>query len=99
MSAQAPDDRAVPALARGHRLQYEPAQECHVLLYPEGMVTLNEPAAAILKRCNGEHSLADLCATLSAEFGGAEVAGDVHDFIRLAESHGWLVLRPPRDQA
>ena len=30
------------------RLQWEPAQEAHVLLYPEGMVKLNGSAGAIL---------------------------------------------------
>ena len=30
------------ASARGFRLQWEPAQDCHVLLYPEGMVKLNQ---------------------------------------------------------
>ena len=31
---------AKPALGRGFRLQWEPAQKAHVLLYPEGMVKL-----------------------------------------------------------
>lgn len=79
-----------PRLARGHRMQYEPAQECHVLLYPEGMVTLNEPATEILSRCNGETTVEALCAALSAEFGGADLAADVYDFLALAGSHGWI---------
>ena len=41
---------AVPRIARGHRMQFEPAQDCHVLLYPEGMITLNPSAAEILQR-------------------------------------------------
>ena len=40
--------------ARGFRLQWEPAQKAHVLLYPEGMVKLNGSAGEILKRCDGE---------------------------------------------
>lgn len=84
--------RTVPRLARGHRLQYEPAQGCHVLLYPEGMVTLNEPAAEILSRCDGKRSLDGLCQALSAEFGEADdLSADVYAFVRLAISHGWLV--------
>jgi pyrroloquinoline quinone biosynthesis protein D len=31
------------------RLQWEPAQNAHVLLYPEGMVKLNQSAGEILK--------------------------------------------------
>lgn len=39
---------SVPALRRGFRFQFEPAQDCHVLLYPEGMVKLNDSAGEIL---------------------------------------------------
>ena len=34
-----------PAIAHGMLLQWEPAQDAHVLLYPEGMVKLNGTAA------------------------------------------------------
>ena len=43
-------ESAVPVVGRGFRLQFEPAQEAHVLLYPEGMVKLNNSAAAIMTR-------------------------------------------------
>ena len=32
------------ALHTGFRMQYEPAQESHVLLFPEGMITLSGSA-------------------------------------------------------
>jgi pyrroloquinoline quinone biosynthesis protein D len=35
---------AKPAIGRGLRLQWEPAQSAHVLLYPEGMIKLNGSA-------------------------------------------------------
>ena len=82
----------VPRIARGHRLQFEPAQDCHVLLYPEGMITLNASAAEILQRCDGERSVQAICTDLSAAFDGAEVTADVHDFLKLAASHGWIGL-------
>ena len=47
---------AKPALAHGMRLQWEPAQDAHVLLYPEGMVKLNGSAGAIMSRCDGERT-------------------------------------------
>ncbi len=37
-----------PRLKKLFRLQWEPAQDAHVLLYPEGMVKLNPSAAQIL---------------------------------------------------
>lgn len=87
----APD--AVPQIASGHRMQFEPVQDCHVLLYPEGMVTLNPSAAEILGRCDGERSMAVLCSDLSAAFDNADVSDDVYQFITLALSRGWVTLR------
>ena len=83
---------AVPRIARGHRMQFEPAQDCHVLLYPEGMITLNPSAAEILQRCDGQRSVQAICEDLSAAFDGAGVTGDVHEFLRLAASQGWVQL-------
>jgi len=51
MSAVAAD--AKPRIGRGLRLQWEPAQDAHVLLYPEGMVKLNQSAGEIMRRCDG----------------------------------------------
>ena len=47
-----------PKLSRLYRLQWEEAQDNYVLLYPEGMVKLNQSAAEILKRCDGERDVA-----------------------------------------
>ena len=95
MSTAEPTATDVPCIAAGHRMQFEPAQDCHVLLYPEGMVTLNDSAAEILARCDGHRSLAAICEALSTEFGGADVTDDVYQFLRLAMSQGWIALRQP----
>ena len=36
------------------RLQWEQVQECYVLLYPEGMVKLNDSAGEIMKLIDGK---------------------------------------------
>ncbi len=41
-----------------HRLQWEEAQQKNVILYPEGMVELNQSSAEILKLCDGTRQLA-----------------------------------------
>jgi hypothetical protein len=33
----------IPAIAPRSRLQFEPAQQAHVLLYPEGMINSRKP--------------------------------------------------------
>ena len=61
MSVDFPRESA-PSVARPFRFQWEEAQECFVLLYPEGMVKLNDSAAEILKRCQTACSVGDLIA-------------------------------------
>jgi hypothetical protein len=47
------NDDAVFEIARHYRFQWEPAQQAHVLLYPEGMVKLPGSSGEIMKRVNG----------------------------------------------
>jgi pyrroloquinoline quinone biosynthesis protein D len=86
-------ETARPAVARGLRLQWEPAQEAHVLLYPEGMVKLNGSAGAIMSRCDGVRTLAQIIADLESAFGVTGLAGDVRAFVALALEKRWLELR------
>ncbi|WP_077523787.1 pyrroloquinoline quinone biosynthesis peptide chaperone PqqD, partial [Metapseudomonas resinovorans] len=55
----------VPNLRRGFRLQWEPAQGCHVLLYPEGMIRLNESAGAIAVQIDGQRDVESIIRNLS----------------------------------
>ena len=92
MSA-AVNEAAVPMVARGFRLQWEPAQEAHVLLYPEGMVKLNNSAAAIMTRCDGVRTVADIVADIERTYDVTGLAGDVGAFVAMARDNGWLELR------
>ena len=88
-------DTAVrPAIGEGFRLQWEPAQTAHVLLYPEGMVRLNESAAAILTRCDGARTVADITADLERTYSAADLSGEVCDFVAFAVERRWLELLP-----
>lgn len=84
----APD--AVLRLARGFRMQWEPAQDAHVLLYPEGMVTLNGSAAHILKRCDGERSVQAIASELEDVFEQSGLLPEVRSFAGIALAQGWL---------
>ena len=86
-------ESAVPIVGRGFRLQWEPAQEAHVLLYPEGMVKLNNSAAAIMSRCDGVRTVADIVADIERTYGVTGLAGDVGAFVGMARGNGWLELR------
>jgi pyrroloquinoline quinone biosynthesis protein D len=86
-------DTLRPAIAPGLRLQWEPAQEAHVLLYPEGMVKLNGSAGAIMSRCDGARTVADIVVDLERSYGLTGLAADVRAFIALALQKRWLELR------
>jgi pyrroloquinoline quinone biosynthesis protein D len=98
MSADPIDDAhpingaSIPAIDRRFRLQWEPAQNAHVLLYPEGMIKLNTSAGEILKRCDGKATLADITASLEQSFGASGLSGDVFAFIGMAVEKKWVTL-------
>lgn len=83
-----------PKIAHGMRLQWEPAQDAHVLLYPEGMIKLNGSAGEILKRCDGNRTVADITADLEQAFATTDLSHDVVAFIGMAVVRQWLELTP-----
>jgi len=85
---------ARPAIERGFRLQWEAAQNAHVLLYPEGMIKLNGSAGEILKRCDGATSIADITADLERAFATANLTDDVMRFVAMAVDKKWLRILP-----
>jgi pyrroloquinoline quinone biosynthesis protein D len=84
------DLQLVPCIAPGYRMQWEEVQSCKVLLYPEGMVQLNETASLILEQCDGERTLAQIIADLEAEFAEEGLRDDVLEFMNEAVERGWL---------
>lgn len=85
---------ARPAIPRGLRLQWEPAQNAHVLLYPEGMIKLNTSAGEIMKRCDGKRTVAEITADLEQTFSATGLAKDVEAFVTLAVEKHWLEIQP-----
>lgn len=81
----------VPKLSKLFRLQWEPAQNAYVLLYPEGMVKLNQSAAEILKRCDGNTAVAAIVADLEQTFEAGNLGEEVQNFLGEAYERGWLV--------
>ena len=80
-----------PRIGPGFRLQWEPAQNCHVLLYPEGMVKLNPSAGEILKRCDGVRDVAAIVADLESAFAASGLEREVHAFVEIAAQQRWLI--------
>ncbi|MCU7806022.1 MAG: pyrroloquinoline quinone biosynthesis peptide chaperone PqqD [Candidatus Thiodiazotropha sp. (ex Lucinoma borealis)] len=74
----------------GHRLQFEEAQQAWVVLYPEGMVQLNQSAAEILNRCDGETPLEQVITDLEQVYGETGLTSDVVELVTAALDQGWL---------
>ena len=91
MSAQpATDGSGKPSVSIRLRLQWEPAQQSWVLLYPEGMVKLNQSAGEILQRCDGSRSVAQIVAELEQAFEASGLDGEVREFLRVAADRNWV---------
>ncbi len=91
-SAASIDDTAVPTIAPGFKLQFEQAQDAWVLLYPEGMVKLNQSAGEIMQRCDGKRDVAAVVATLEEAFEQKGLNDDVKAFLAIASQQNWIRL-------
>ena len=82
---------AAPKLAPLFRMQYETAQEAWVLLYPEGMVQLNQSAAEILRRCDGQHTVAQIVQDIEAQFSAQGIEPEIVNLLQEAQRRAWIV--------
>lgn len=79
------------ALAKHYRFQWEEAQGCYVLLFPEGMVKLNGGAGEVLKRIDGTKTVGDVVQELEATFPGVpDLQSDVLAMFDLALEKAWI---------
>ncbi|MFG1922925.1 pyrroloquinoline quinone biosynthesis peptide chaperone PqqD [Cryptosporangium sp. NPDC048952] len=59
---------ARPKLARHCRLSFDNTRQRPILLLPETVVVLNKTGAAILERCDGQHTVAEIEESLAGQF-------------------------------
>lgn len=84
------DTATTPHVSKRFRLQWEEAQQAWVLLYPEGMVKLNQSAGEILRRCDGARSVIEVVADLEQAFATTGLEADVLAFLELARKQQWV---------
>jgi pyrroloquinoline quinone biosynthesis protein D len=81
----------VYAIALHHRFQWEEAQNCYVILFPEGMVKLNGGAGEVLNQIDGQRTVADIVAILKSKFPDVpDLDKDIIGMIELALEKAWL---------
>jgi len=77
-------------LSPTYRLQWEEAQNMFVLLYPEGLVELNQSSAEILQLCKGNNTLSHIVSALEQKFSSAGLEPDIINFLNTALDNGWI---------
>ena len=77
-------------LSAQYRFQWEEAQKCYVLLYPEGLIKLGQSSAEILKQFLEPQSFKDALSNLQAKFPDAKIENDVITFVTHAIEKNWL---------
>jgi pyrroloquinoline quinone biosynthesis protein D len=78
-----------PLLVGYARYRWDALRGEHQLLFPEGMLVLNDTGAAIAQRCDGR-PLSDLLAALKADFPDGEQQADVTTFLDRLAAKGLL---------
>jgi pyrroloquinoline quinone biosynthesis protein D len=80
-------------IAYPFRLQWEAAQGCFVLLYPEGMVKLNESSGMILDQCcKGQKTVEETIVSIANDFSedADSVRDDIQEFLEVAYENRWI---------
>ncbi|MBU3737068.1 MAG: pyrroloquinoline quinone biosynthesis peptide chaperone PqqD [Methylobacterium sp.] len=81
-------------LARHYRFQWEEAQDGYVLLFPEGMITLNGGAGEVLKRIDGKKTAGEIVADCKAAFPEVpDLEADVLSMLELAHDKAWITKK------
>jgi pyrroloquinoline quinone biosynthesis protein D len=81
------------ALNPMYLFRWEPTQDSHVLLYPEGIVKLNATGGQILLRCDGKTSVAELSDQLALSYNASDIdaiRNGVLNFLEVSHGKGWI---------
>lgn len=86
-----PEDR--PLINPVFLLRWEETQNAYLLLYPEGVIKLNQSAAEILKLCTGDMAIGDMIVELKTKFdssGSPVVESSIYKFLETVYAKGWI---------
>jgi pyrroloquinoline quinone biosynthesis protein D len=86
-----PED--VVELNPNYHFRWEEPQRAHVLLYPEGIVKLNQTAAAILEACTGGTSIAAGTEEIARRYHMRNLSSEVLKFLEVAHAKGWIRVK------
>lgn len=78
-----------PKLVRHARYRWDEVRSQHQLVFPEGILVLNETGAAIVRHCDGR-SLDELFAALAEAFDDCPPGEEVCEFLQRLAQKGLL---------
>ena len=78
-----------PTLVRHARYRWDAIRDQHQLVFPEGVLVLNESGAVILELCDGRR-LDELMAEIAGRFAGAPAREEVIEFLERLAQKGLL---------
>ncbi|HID82561.1 MAG TPA: pyrroloquinoline quinone biosynthesis peptide chaperone PqqD [Chromatiales bacterium] len=81
-----------PVLADGFRLNWDEDEQTYVLLYPEGMIVLDEENSEVLQRCSGTKTIADIISEMELIYPQLNTSYWVQEPLKHAVQNGWVVL-------
>ena len=73
--------------------RWEDSQQAHVLLYPEGIVKLNETGGDILQLCDGKNTVRQIIEQLCKRYCAADeptISKGVLNFLEVSHGKGWI---------
>ena len=82
-----------PVLAAHTRYRWDKLRDQHQLVFPEGMIVLNDSAAAIVQLCDGRSTdelITELVAKLKDPIPASELSDDVQGCLRHLVERGLL---------
>jgi pyrroloquinoline quinone biosynthesis protein D len=78
-----------PLLAQHARYRWDGIRRQHQIVFPEGVLVLNESAAAVARLCDGR-SRDELIAALEQQFSEGNPAADLDEFLQRLGRKGLL---------
>lgn len=72
--------------------RWEEPQQAYVMLYPEGVIKINETGAAILKLCDGNNTVAEVVSELNDIY-TTDVTDSIYKFLEVAHAKGWIRIK------
>ena len=87
-------DNSKPRLADKARLKWDAVREKNLLLFPEGVLVLNQTAHDVLALCDGQRAVAEIVKTLAAQYAteANTIDGDVKEILQRLADKGFVTL-------